>query len=611
MSQIIGYSSTDRGTVSSDTRNETFIGSINDPAAQSRFSIFLFNTETNKIEVPGSDIQLDPANKRHNAEFIFSVPPKSFEITEPFASRVVPTQNSGMYVESHGIVVRSIRIQGTTGFRPNKLQSSNGEPAIIAQQGQLLASAPNRVGLKVSENEITGHDDMIFLRNIFRYYSDQVKINTRRLVMVIRNNRDDDYWIVEPEDLKVNRASSSPFTYEYSINLKALARYKYLLTTEPKDPLKILRDVRRTASRLQQYNNILVNNILFLGTQVNRAKALGYSALNQTIGKATDVVRGVNTVKTNAQDVPKLRQASIDYLDELNNAIQQLRQNSPAGDPLVRNLQRLYILTCHILGEQIVRDSIASNLTNTQNRINTAYSGSSVPGTGAKTIAQGTVNINENIRDISRRLTGNSDNWRQLVEINGLKPPYISSDPALTNGVLAPGDAILYPSNNSRDVDPANIASASTNSPLENEDTGYFAGPVVQSYGRDLRLKSSMAGNQNYAADLDVNQNGDISTIAGVQNVEQGILLKFSTERGELPKHSQFGAQYTIGTRMTNTSFNDFRITVIDTISSDPRIKEINSLKFNTVGDIVAVQATLTLSDARNQLTTDFALRRF
>lgn len=601
-----------QSTLSTDAiRQYTALGGLNSDTIQRLFSLFILDIETNQVI---SAPELDPSKTRATAEYFFRVPPKSFEIGEPMSTHIVPTQNNGMFIESHGNIFKQIKLQGTTGLRPNK-------GSVLPDQIPLLSAGVDNIVQTFSTSplaaqslpatEVTGHDDIIFLRNMFRHFSDQIKLSNRKIAMVFRNVRDDDYWVVEPEDFRLSRSSSSPLTYEYSIVLRGIA--KHTQSRPIPDPLDRYRAVNRFASRVQLYTQALSNSFFLIGTQVTRATSLGFFGINTTLGTVSKLIQALQYTKDNYEAVSNVKDLTRQLKQEIKDGWEKLTGKVPAQDQLIRCLHRVYVVCCKIETEQPIRDSIASNLTTTQNRINNAYNGKNPTTEVGNTVSQATVNFGEDIRAIAKRLMGSVNAWRALVELNGLRPPYISHDQVVSQpGVLQTGDTILYPSRNSRDADINNVVSASKKVPDDTTaSTENTSSPIVAAYGRDIRVVGNVAGQDVFLTDFKVNQRGDVSTIAGIPNVEQAVKIKFATEQGELPKHPTFGALYSIGSKMNLDSFNTFRLNTLSTFYSDSRIKNVSGMRFVSSGDVLAVSATLQLTDSKNYLSTDFALRRF
>lgn len=610
MTYTIANPGTDN-TLSTDAiRKHTLASTQYFASLQKLFSISIIDVTTRQVI---SADGLDPSKTRSKAEYNFSVAPRSLEIGEPFSTHVVPTQNNGMFVESHGSIFKQIKLSGTTGIRPNKSTSlpdqipllSGSVDYFVQTFSQSPISAP-----RLPESEVTGHDDIIFLRNIFRHFSDEIKRSQRRIAMVFYNVRDDDYWVVEPEDFRLTRSADKPLMYEYNISLKGIAKFTPVANTLVSDPMQRLRDARRFGSRIQAYAQALSSSFFIIATQITRATALGFTAVNTTLGSISRLVQGLQAIKDNAKAASNVRTIAAQLKQEVKDGWDKLTGKTDPQDDLIRCLRRLHILCCNVLVEQVVRDSVASRYNDTSSRINNAYKGKDPTQPTVGTVAQGTIRAGETIRDVARRLTGRSDDWKVLVQINNLKPPYVTSAVDAPLGVLKVGDTILYPSKTARDLDAGNIPSASNASNAEAENQGALGSPVVLAYGRDLRLLDSPRGTDFLLTDIAINQRGDLSTIVGLDNVEQAVKVKFATEQGELPKHPTFGTAFPIGSKATVDSFNTFRLGALATFASDSRVKKVKKLKFVAHGDVLSVSAVLELTDSKNFLSTDFALRR-
>lgn len=624
---------------------------------QQLYSLALINQDANfpqnVVVFPG----IDPGGEsrrgsnegggRH-AEYFFRVPPKVNEISEPFATTIVPTQNGGKYVESHGSIIRQIRIQGTTGLRPNKKGPSTIPLLGVSTAAfEALALDINDFAKrsKIPDNEVTGFDDIIFLRNMFRLYSAYKQTDERagRVIMVWRNAKDVDYWVVEPVEFKLTHSKDSPMTYEYQIQLKTLARADFALGQIP-DPLEDVLARRRFLARLQGYSNDITRVLTSIAGAIDRLDGLGVSAVTTLLGPAVALARGVLAIK---ESVTKFGSRTVrratELFENLADALAKIfeftqtttltadetptvRQRFPLQDPLVRNLRRLQITAARIMTEKTLQDTVAARHNDQHTRVSRAYTtggGTRLsrrpPDTGgsptflgnlppASAVRETTVRVGETIRDVAQRSTGNRGRWHEIALLNDLRSPYISNTRG-TN-VLGPGDVILVPVDNSTGVETATI-SLGDKSLGDNDNQNEFRfGPIQQAYGRDLRLKSVTVSSDIDLTDLVIGQSGDISTIAGVANVEQAMRLKFATERGELTVHPRYGSQFPIGSKASSVAFTAFQIDVANTLRSDTRVRNIEKLALAVVGDVIIANVRLTLIDSNDLLATSFALRR-
>lgn len=610
--------------VTPDQRAQAVQGAQLTEMIQSLYSIVLFDTTTGNT----LSADLDPANRTQFAEYFFRVPPKVIEMTEPFATTVQATQDGGRYVESYGSIIKSIKVSGTTGLRPNKSVSSLSTIPLIGSaaatfEGQLntlAGSGLNANQRRIPADEKTGWDDIIFLRNIFRKYSD-VKLTDElsgRVVMLWRNVKDADYWVVEPEDFSLSQNSQSPLTYEYNIGFKTLARFDFTYTA-PRDSLAAARATERMLSRIQEYNQTLLNAFMLVSSQINRVSGYATFISNTVLTPVLNIINGLNAVKTSAYGVVRgLGTQASTLSDNLDAAISQLvsSQTLNVQDPVINSLRRLQITCAHILHEPVAQEAPVSDVAVNIDRYASAYNVAGSVTTPLRTptasptyigyerhprgVASDRVGAGEDIRDLAARLLGDPNRWRILVTLNRLRSPFVSATGG--PGVLAPGDTILFPSDK-----PQSPSVVGTNNPSPNSSPD---DPVTQAYGRDLRLVSTVVGGIELT-DILQGQDGDLATIQGVPNVEQAISLKFLTERGELAAHKDYGAKADIGKKNTPSSVNELRINTVNTLMSDTRIVDVPQLHFVAVGDTIAADIKVQLVDSRDLLSTSLALRRF
>lgn len=626
-----------------------YTGSIT-PLLKKQYSLFLWDARNGKVAAEGKG--LNPVNVSAPAEFFFSVAPKTFEMTDPFATQITPTQSSGKFVESHGSILKNIRIGGTTGARPDRKPGNFSDVPLIGsaidqmiQEVDVLTKHPLSSGagaLKTSllskgkkeggrfspSEEMNGFEQIVFLRNIFRHYSDKKegKNPSNNLVMIWYNGKDGDSWLVEPKSFKVFRDAQSPLTYKYNIELTTLAPFSVAFAQE-EDNQKEIFDPNTLFQRVQEYNTSLKRTFLLVSTQIRRLEGLGVFAENAILNPIINVIRGLGVIRaTSTSFGSRLRSNAKILLSNLDEAVDLLAgaEGVEEQDALVRSLRRSQVTAARILSEPAAKETIETESTDRQSRYSSAYiqGGDSVtrsrvsPNVGSSAafignnqptgkVSQSYVQVGEDIRAVAGRLLGNRSAWHILVSINGLTAPYISTSGK--RGTLSYGDPILYPSSE----DGAADSSIDPNDSTAETDKGFQPeGLFRQAYGRDIRLKSVSAGTSGVdLADIKVNQRGDMSSIVGVDNVEQGVVIKFSTERGELPAHPTFGITFPLGKKATPNAVNTFRIRAEATLLSDPRISEIKSLDFLLEGDTLFVRADVVLLNQSDGLAAAVALR--
>ena len=617
------------------------------PAVQFMYSLVIFDHVKGAI-VSTEGLGLDPVHKINNAEYFFRVPPKVHEMGEPFNTSIVATQNGGKFVESQGSIFKDIKLSGTTGLRPNKLARDLG-PANFLRDIPLLGSALGSVADDIAgladnplnprglpnPDERTGFVEIIFMRNLFRHYSDlKSGEDSGRYLMLWRNTKDADYWVVEPMDFRLMQDSSSPMTYKYSITLKTLSRFDFEFNVPP-DPFSLENAINSVGRRLGEIDRVLKSTINTIIQQINRVEGFGIFLQDAIVGPAINVLRGIQSLNNTVNTFGDALEANGKKLIEnLNTALRQLRGSSPSGvpgspapdptitplppqDPLVNALNRTLLAVSRLLSEPLVRDNPAADAQERVSRSAGAYDIDGGVGLAKRSPANGgsstslnnerlssnfavdKVHIGESIKGAARRLLGDPGRYKTLILLNNLKAPFIS----IAGGadVLRPGDDILYPIEGSSGPGPEIV-----NINAVREDAAISVAEQV--FGKDIRLKSTKVG-EAQLTDFVVNQSGDLDGIIGIPNVEQALKLKFSTERGQLTTHPKFGAAFPIGRKISTTSFNTFRIQVQSTLFSDPRVENIEFIDFVTQGDVLTVTSKLTLRNA-GTLLTKFVLER-
>ncbi len=181
--------------------------------------------------------------------------------------------------------------------------------------------------------------------------------------------------------------------------------------------------------------------------------------------------------------------------------------------------------------------------------------------------------VGDSIQVIAVRELGDADRWRDLVNLNGLTPPYITDDLAQAGPsvLLAGQQSIKVPS-------PAPAA------------TG--VADVESVFGIDLSLARGR---------LAVAPGGDLLTIAGVPNLDQALSNRLGTPLGELIRHPDYGCDVykLIGQGGGATSDRLAVSKVVQAIRSDRRIDRVENATGSIAGDQIAVTADAITVDGK------------
>lgn len=184
--------------------------------------------------------------------FPLILPPESYSMSEPFTVEATPTQGGGLYVEENGIVQRTIRITGNTGFKPRSLKLRLGDayPAILdSSQKSYSRELPELILTKIS-----GHRHFQYLQDsVFRTYGDLKRDPTtaKDTQLIFHNPKDQEHWLVVPKKFDLNRTSAKPLIYQYTIELLVVDKAEATRAdfSEDKGIFETLRDGLRTLKK--------------------------------------------------------------------------------------------------------------------------------------------------------------------------------------------------------------------------------------------------------------------------------------------------------------------------------------------------------------------------
>ena len=175
----------------------------------------------------------------------------------------------------------------------------------------------------------------------------------------------------------------------------------------------------------------------------------------------------------------------------------------------------------------------------------------------------GTVRQGDTLMSFANRELGDYTAWRQVAQLNGLEPPYISNvkGPA----IATPGQQLfLPPPNSTSDLAP---------------ETGPVASYVTNYLGVDQYL-----GPLNQPMIL---WTGDYQIISGYQNLALSLGRRLQTTLGQLMYHSEFGSR--IPPEVGNIASGDVTALLVQyttsALLSDPRVNRVVSCTVELLGN--------------------------
>jgi hypothetical protein len=235
-------------------------------------------------------------------EFNFPMNPRTLDLEEPAAVVIRPTQGGGQFIEHQGQIYKNITISGTTGLRPN------------AKSLQGVTLDPD-TGL--SPEERTGFDDLIDLRNVFRaYYLAKVDAQlANHVIMVWKNGKEGEYFVVEPISFKTGRDSSSPLTATYTIVLRTIKRYTNFLAEQVKDShTDRQKDPKKQRSKMNKAIQSLANDISVVNERLDVALTSAENTIRDILTPANELLTSLSDLANTSQRAIQIPRAALHQL---------------------------------------------------------------------------------------------------------------------------------------------------------------------------------------------------------------------------------------------------------------------------------------------------------
>ena len=540
------------------------------------------------------------------SSYFFNLHPNSMGVSEPFATQIVPTQGSGVYMESQGVVLRSLSISGTTGYRPSIQKVRNADR--------------DRVIPHIT-NEATGYLNFLKLRNVFRNYSD-LKKNPRqayKFYMIWYNGKEQEAWFFEPTDFSLNRDASSPFTYKYNISGTLVQKVYFSSIVARLD--KRFEGMHYYLDSLRKAESVLTGGILGALTgqlgigNLNDWKNL-INGFNETLNNAINQVHGYVGAASTITAIPALILTGIistcqTFMRTGKNALDEYKAlktanlnilNTPEFDEYweekVNNFENFIVNTMqdslealNLLKEQAGDLNTSANYSKKNSALrpssftgNTSSSGALPDDTNWSQVRIPSDVLNLDFYEFLSSHGVPIALADVVAEFNGLTYPYISNQPTSKqslSSVKVPGDFIFLP------------VESKPFPPNLNTKLPYNLQPGAnlhqETLGRDIKLIKTTPASGAPQFNFSISPTGDIDLVGGNDNMMQAIDLKMNTYRGELPLHKGYGFVPMVGVKGTrNLNFNLY-LSLNDTMLSDARIEDLSNVRISTKGDETAV----------------------
>lgn len=592
--------------------------------------------------------------KSNNFMFPLILPPEAITLDEPFSVELTPTQRGGLYAEENGIIQRTIRIRGNTGFKPRALKTygsfGSNPPGLTAAIPQFVfpqSVSHSRKLPRVAKGDISGHRHFQYLQDsVFRMYADLKRdpVTAQHTEMYFHNPKDDEHWTVIPRRFTLDRDKSKPVLYDYNIELT-------IVGPADKGPDLDFDD----KSWLDAFNNAIY--MANLGAQVTAG------AINDLTAMAADIQTQVSNIATLIDGATTVLNATQDFIDgtkpfidvphawtvswaEQFEAAAALTFEDPnqTVPPFVTNSMRkavdgLEMITSNPSSFSTpnddkmsgIRDNQELRRTVTQERqteitdaggpssyieleaLGTGLTPGEVESSAGNITAGGnvirfrnsqeiTVGYGDTLASLAAQYLGDARLWQYIATANGLNPPYVdiyASSPLNNAGAdespfphsLGVGSKILIPSNAASPVNYPLLPVLGTQLSESSEN---------QLLGIDamLEVEKGFVGDSNAVYDVPIDVDGgsvDVKQVEGLDNIAQVIIMRLVTESGTDTMYKNVGLKRIVGLNFKISDFENARYRIRESILSDARIATLDDLNFEQVDDALVAELNATL----------------
>ncbi|MBT8430094.1 MAG: LysM peptidoglycan-binding domain-containing protein [Gammaproteobacteria bacterium] len=568
-----------------------------------------------------------PCGPTGDALFPLPINPDRFEYSLPFANELTPQQEGGVVVEDTGVVIGTITMSGTTGFKLRRQKTAfHG-----GGQTRFTGFLPS-VG-SVFGQDVSGQMAFWILANkCFEGYSTlkadpETSGGTRMELFVPKETL---ALEVVPKTFGLTRsANSERVTYRYNITLEVIGEaepidlsaledeediFESILDsiTTMRDTLgqiaAVVDDVTAMVDSLRRTWQGLSGFLDDLATITNSCSAfvegvksfvsVPRSFMQSFASLAEDASELFSDTATLPADVGQSFAQLGDYANTLIVASRDHFRGAWEDVAEAYNTRATprYDISRTNPGErdeiaQRASDGASSDGSLTPSQV---YGGTFQPGderrarlsaatsrlksrdyTGFSEIPVGQ---GDTLASIAARTLGDARKWPDLALVNNLSPPFITTGPKLP-GTLQPGSRIIIPVN--KPVRPAQV--------LTTGDPDVGASQANAHLGVDYEYVQTEDGSWGWKIDA-AHGAVDGTRAAGIGNLAQALGSRLRTERGTNLLYPGLGLPRLIGASQLESPAPEINLRVRQQILADPRIDRLESASFSVVNDAVEVE---------------------
>jgi hypothetical protein len=608
-----------------------------------------------------------------NEPFLFPlvIPPQNYSMSEPFAVEVTQTQGGGVYVEENGIIVRTIRLSGHTGWRPRTLPLKRSVALSLEKTDKNYSRAlqPTWVGA------LSGQRHFQYLQDsVFRTYGD-LKRNPETAAdtkLIFHNPRDQEDWEVIPQRFDLTRTAGEPLLYRYDIELLAVGPAEDVKAdfSEDQSVFDAIKDklawvkagadwVRGAVSDLTALVNevrLYVQNINVILDSVNAIlKAVDdfldgstvliqapYAFLETTI----DIVENALEIENSAQEMRDAAGAISNFPEVARQKLRQVQDGlerlgttpekwERGNDTVMEDIRRFQEMRRRVSAQRRaearagVSPATFNDLRNWGSKLTPgeeiAIDGEFVIGgetfkfRSARLVVVGQ---GDTLMSLAAQYLGDARKWQYIAIINGLQPPFTNAQASAPlvgvriSGTTSGVDAGPFPQAigvGSKILIPSNQISVIDLPVLPIAGVQLNEPAENHLLGVDFALEVAVGHtgerNARYDIAIDIDMGSvDAKLVEGRANIKQAVFQRLVIDRGTDTLYKNVGLRRVVGLGLATVDIEMARFRVVEAVRADPRIVGVEDVAFNVEDDIFETDLTVSVRGSAESIAIKAAV---
>jgi hypothetical protein len=574
--------------------------------------------------------------------------PQSYSLEEPFSLELTPGSGGSLYAEENGIIQRTIKLKGTTGWKPRTLHGA--QPASLkARSPEKRSHSRNLKAIlppdALGDVRLSGHAHFMYLQDaIFRTYADLKRdpATSENTHMLFHNFKDDEHWLVAPKRFALTRDSGKSTLYYYDIELSVLdkAEYEFFASEDASILDKVRTAIAALAAGLDLLQGAVNDATALVGQIKNVVKNIG-----KIIDNVTAVITAVKSFLDGTADLIKAPYAVLkscrDLVDEALSVVhnaEELRGTAITFPDTCRQIFRSMGDGLDLIGVhpqtfatpaqlQLAAMKARQEKTTSTGKARLAEAAASTPpatfaalealGTGplpgdalraksedGMSVGRNTKNYTGSVEkviekgdtlvNLAARYLGDARLWQHIAVLNGLKPPFINDQSASISGAdLSDQEALSGVLGLGKKIlIPTYSRAPQAASQLAVIGVRMEEDAEAHLLGCDFLLEpvqnSAFLSDQRRLYDMKIDVEGgsiDAKVVKGKKNLVQAVGIRCRTEKKTDVLFQNLGVERIIGLPGTVSGQALAAFRVTQAIAADPRIASVRELTLDPLTD--------------------------